>query len=96
MSYGDIVISEEDLEAFAPSRPDIVIEVEDLEEAPAPSPDVAVDLDAPICLYCHSPIQLNESLVRCAQCDGPHHMNCWQELGACSAFGCSCSKYNQE
>ena len=40
------------------------------------------------CPFCGRLIQPNAAVVACPACKTPHHAECWQKKGGCSAFGC--------
>ena len=40
------------------------------------------------CPYCQFPIKGDSNLAICSQCGIPHHLECWQENGKCTTFGC--------
>jgi hypothetical protein len=42
----------------------------------------------PECKVCGSPIEGPH--VRCRACHSPFHRDCWNYIGACSTFGCTC------
>jgi hypothetical protein len=43
----------------------------------------------PICKVCLEPITEGPIIV-CADCNTPHHRDCWDFVGACSIYGCNC------
>lgn len=40
------------------------------------------------CPYCQAPLKRGASVVVCDTCQIEHHMECWQENGSCTTFGC--------
>jgi hypothetical protein len=45
------------------------------------------DAGPPICKVCGDPIVT--TAVVCADCQTPHHPDCWEFVGACSIYGCN-------
>jgi len=43
----------------------------------------------PTCKVCLEPITEGPIIV-CAECNTPHHRDCWDYVGACSIYGCNC------
>jgi len=41
------------------------------------------------CPYCQTPIKPNVPVHVCDACGIPHHLECWQQNGGCTTFGCS-------
>jgi len=39
------------------------------------------------CLYCHGEIDETRG-PRCPECYSGHHLDCWEENGGCSKYGC--------
>ena len=68
---------------------DIVLE-EPAEATRAPS-----DAVGKTCPYCRFPVKEGEELLVCSACRVPHHADCWQENGGCTAYGCSQSPQSQ-
>ena len=46
------------------------------------------DTGPPICKVCGEPIQ-GCAVIVCAECNTPHHRDCWEYVGACSIYGCN-------
>jgi hypothetical protein len=45
---------------------------------------------AAVCPYCRGPIEADaEQQKVCEGCGTPHHLDCYQENGGCTVFGCS-------
>jgi TM2 domain/Prokaryotic RING finger family 1 len=43
-----------------------------------------------VCPYCRGPVEANtEQQKVCEGCGTPHHMDCYEENGGCTVFGCS-------
>lgn len=42
-----------------------------------------------VCPYCRAPIEDETELKKCPECDEPHHVDCFEENGGCTVFGCS-------
>ena len=40
------------------------------------------------CAYCKECV-LNKDAIRCFRCDAPHHLDCYQNNGGCSVYGCN-------
>jgi hypothetical protein len=40
------------------------------------------------CLYCHSDCFHHQTCTVCPQCGNVYHLECWEENGGCSQFGC--------
>ncbi|MFQ6096848.1 MAG: RING finger protein [Armatimonadota bacterium] len=40
------------------------------------------------CPYCQTKMQVGESALACPRCGMPHHLECWQENGGCTVYGC--------
>lgn len=43
------------------------------------------------CQVCGEALQ--GSIVYCASCDTPHHLDCWQYFGSCSVYACGQKRY---
>jgi hypothetical protein len=43
----------------------------------------------PVCKVCLEPI-VEGPIIVCADCNTPHHRDCWDYVGACSIYGCNC------
>ena len=41
-----------------------------------------------LCPYCRSPLSEPAEIVRCLDCNTPHHRECWKQNTRCSIFGC--------
>ena len=41
------------------------------------------------CPYCRAAISEQDEQVSCEGCDTPHHLDCYQENGGCTVFGCN-------
>lgn len=39
------------------------------------------------CLYCHGDVDETRG-PRCPECSSAHHLDCWEENGGCSKYGC--------
>ncbi|MTA02581.1 MAG: hypothetical protein F2578_04535 [Actinobacteria bacterium] len=39
------------------------------------------------CLYCQTALD-DDRAPRCPSCSARHHLECWDENGGCSQFGC--------
>jgi hypothetical protein len=46
------------------------------------------DSAPPICKVCGEPIG-DGAIIVCANCNTPHHRDCWEYVGACSIYGCN-------
>ena len=47
-------------------------------------------MSAAVCPYCRAPIVAEENNERlCPGCATPHHVDCFEENGGCTVFGCS-------
>jgi hypothetical protein len=57
-------------------------------EFTSPLPQVTADA---VCRVCGD--QLAASIVTCASCQTPHHLDCWQYFGSCSVYGCGQKRY---
>ena len=44
-----------------------------------------------VCPYCRFPIKAGEAVQICPSCGEPHHLDCWQENGGCTVYGCRSS-----
>jgi hypothetical protein len=44
--------------------------------------------EPPVCKVCGEPI-LDGNVITCAECNTPHHRDCWEYVGACSIYGCN-------
>ncbi|MBI4860071.1 MAG: hypothetical protein HY815_07380 [Candidatus Riflebacteria bacterium] len=57
---------------------------------PAPVPGLSLQTvepgSSPRCPICSEP--LGEPIARCARCDAPHHLECFDYNGCCGRFGC--------
>ena len=40
------------------------------------------------CPYCQSLIKDEAGTIFCSDCGTPHHIECWQENGGCTTYGC--------
>lgn len=40
------------------------------------------------CPYCQSNIKSDNEVQYCSECGIPHHKECWEENGGCTAYGC--------
>jgi len=40
------------------------------------------------CPFCQFPIKADSAVAVCKECGIPHHLECWQENGKCTTFGC--------
>ena len=40
------------------------------------------------CPFCQFPIKHESDIYVCPECIIPHHLECWQENGKCTTFGC--------
>jgi len=40
------------------------------------------------CAYCKEWLESNLAIVRCFQCNAPHHLDCFQANSGCGVFGC--------
>ncbi len=49
---------------------------------------VSQNLAGKTCDYCEKSIEIGERGILCPQCRTPHHPECWQENGGCTACGC--------
>jgi hypothetical protein len=47
--------------------------------------EAELGLTCPICL---SPVEREQLVHRCSECDIVHHEECWAEIGGCGTFGC--------
>lgn len=50
---------------------------------------MAVVLEGKTCPYCLYVIKGGARTIVCSDCGTPHHIECWQENGSCTTFGCS-------
>lgn len=41
-----------------------------------------------ICLFCQSTIKDKSCIIYCPKCNSPYHIECWEENGGCSLYGC--------
>jgi hypothetical protein len=41
------------------------------------------------CPYCQFPLQMVDDVSVCDQCGIPHHVECWEQNGRCTTFGCT-------
>ncbi len=41
------------------------------------------------CPYCQFPIKQDNEVCQCPACKVPHHLECWEENGRCTTFGCA-------
>ncbi len=41
------------------------------------------------CPYCQFPIKQDNEVLQCPACKVPHHLECWEENGRCTTFGCT-------
>ncbi len=41
------------------------------------------------CPYCQFPIKQDNEVFQCPACKVPHHLECWEENGNCTTFGCT-------
>ena len=45
-----------------------------------------------ICPYCRTEVEAAQgSAMECESCHTPHHVECYQENGGCTVFGCKCA-----
>lgn len=51
--------------------------------------------EAKTCPYCMMTLRPNDHIKVCPKCGIPHHMDCWEENGGCTTYGCDC-KAGQE
>ena len=56
-------------------------------EVVAAGPAAAEDAGPAVCKVCGDAIG-DAPWVACARCQTPHHLDCWEFVGACSIFGC--------
>ncbi len=42
-----------------------------------------------ICPYCQSKIKSKKEAIICPVCGTPHHIDCWNENGGCTTYGCT-------
>ena len=49
-----------------------------------------------ICNYCLSEIEEDSERVFCDKCYSPYHLECFEDNGKCSAYGCNCHSYHRE
>ena len=40
------------------------------------------------CPYCQSKIKQESDTIYCSDCGTPHHIECWEENGGCTTYGC--------
>jgi hypothetical protein len=41
-----------------------------------------------LCLYCREPVLDERDAYHCPGCQQIHHLECWEELGGCTVYGC--------
>lgn len=46
------------------------------------------DLAEPVCIVCGELLDGEADVVRCANCETPHHRDCWEFQGVCAVYGC--------
>ena len=73
-----------------PSGPVLDISFEDTPGA-APVTHTPADAVGKVCPYCRFPIKAGEPVQICPSCGEPHHLDCWQENGGCTVYGCRSS-----
>jgi hypothetical protein len=75
--------------AAPPSGPVLDISFDD---GPTPAPArTPADAVGKVCPYCRFPIKAGEPVQICPSCGEPHHLDCWQENGGCTVYGCRAS-----
>ncbi|NBX76797.1 MAG: hypothetical protein EBQ92_09600 [Proteobacteria bacterium] len=42
-----------------------------------------------MCPFCQCEIETQAMTVECSICKIPHHLDCWQESGRCTTYGCN-------
>ncbi len=53
--------------------------------------DASEETGPPLCKVCGVLIE-EGTRMRCKKCKAPHHIDCWEFIGACSIFGCNCKE----
>jgi TM2 domain-containing membrane protein YozV len=46
-------------------------------------------MSALVCPYCRTPIEPDDEIHKCSACGTVHHLECWEENGGCTVFGCA-------
>lgn len=54
-----------------------------------------IQLKAPptICPFCRETVDVTSQHYTCQHCLSRHHVDCWEQYGACSVFGCHSPRY---
>ncbi len=57
-----------------------------------PNPDLKLEMkeskNFPVCQVCGEELREESLIVKCGQCQTPHHRDCWDYNGKCAVFGC--------
>jgi hypothetical protein len=61
------------------------------EDGPTAAPRTPAAAVGKVCPYCRFPIKAGEPVQICPSCGEPHHLDCWQENGGCTVYGCRSS-----
>jgi len=64
---------------------------DDMDITIIPSKSAAVEDGSVVgknCPYCQTPFVSDVGVIVCPSCGIPHHVDCWNENGGCTTFGC--------
>ena len=53
-----------------------------------PSTTAGPEIAGKTCPFCQTAIKPNDHVHICDACNNPHHIECWQQNGGCTTFGC--------
>ncbi|HEY3396693.1 MAG TPA: RING finger protein [Armatimonadota bacterium] len=74
-----------------PSEPVLDITLDDFAPGTSTSTEDNKRAIGKLCPYCRFPIKAGEAVRICPSCGEPHHLECWNENGGCTTYGCQSS-----